>query len=570
MSDKAGFLVSKTIAAPWSLGVAYFSTFPEHQFLFELLDHSGIAYALAEKSDDPSTLDPCRVWLVVTPDIPLPDNWAAAVRSHAEAGGGVVLLGNPQGLEGFLGVRAHSASGEIEKRYGRVHSIGEGYLLPAGDAEHWIPESKPLHFFGGLAIKSLECCRLLGDVTDHRRHPTGWIGGIRPSPNVAAFFIDIVRTIRHITHGIPVSVDGVPAPDGSAPINDNILKAEDGLVLDWTFDRTDPCDAGFPFFTRAIADEWRDLLFSAIFSVATAVSAPLKMLWLYPGALKALGHISFDTDRNDPDCAMELLGVLEEIDLRSTWMVIAPAWPEEAGVPDAIKAGGHEIGFHFNAGILPESRGSEWSFENFDAQRREVAAACQVDNFRSNKDHYTRWQNHTDIVEWCARVGILNDQSKLPSKPGTNGFFFGTCHPWLLHDTLGEAIQCLEIAGFTQDAVVTISSEAQIVLLKRAAAHNGVACYTFHPAHISKTGVRDALATLVSEGRALGLEWWTADEIACWEFARRSAAFNPDGLLKAPASRSGKVSTILTLDLDGDFDYLGASFKQESGPELGK
>jgi hypothetical protein len=45
----------------------------------------------------------------------------------------------------------------------------------------------------------------------------------------------------------------------------------------------------------------------------------------------------------------------------------------------------------------------------------------------------------------------------------------------------------------------------------------------FHPSHIDKPGVADALLTTVVEARERGMEWWTAEQINGWERARRQA-----------------------------------------------
>jgi hypothetical protein len=45
----------------------------------------------------------------------------------------------------------------------------------------------------------------------------------------------------------------------------------------------------------------------------------------------------------------------------------------------------------------------------------------------------------------------------------------------------------------------------------------------FHPAHITKSGVADAIFTAVRETHAASMKWWTAAQINAWERARRQA-----------------------------------------------
>jgi hypothetical protein len=59
-------------------------------------------------------------------------------------------------------------------------------------------------------------------------------------------------------------------------------------------------------------------------------------------------------------------------------------------------------------------------------------------------------------------------------------------------------------------------------MLESVKRSHGVMHLLFHPAHIDKPGVADAILTAVRKAKAAGLEWWTARQIHQWEFARRS------------------------------------------------
>lgn len=542
--------MSRAPAAPWSIGVAVLSDHPEHTFLLETLDHAGLAYCLARLDEGPEKLAGCRVWLIAC-HLPTgaPEAWRPAIRAHLSGGGAAVLLGNPAGLEDLTHTQP----------LGR--DIGEGWLVapsrsgPGGEVK--------LHHFGGFAARRTGDDPLIGGrlIT-----PTGEgddaICGVQASGTLSAIFVDVVKAVRRIQHGIPVDVDGVPAPDGAAALDDNILKAEDGMTLDWRFDRGRIPDVSFPFFMRPAADLWKELLLGEIFRVARAAGAPLKMLWYWPDGLKAVGQVSYDTDHNDSGLAHQTIRVLKELDIRTTWLVISPGYPPDSGVAEALKDNGHEIGFHFDAGIMPQDRVQGWTRERFRSQLQQVKEVCAVEGFRTNKNHYTRWQGALEILDWCVEAGITTDLTKLPSKLGTAGFFAGTCHPWFHHDLSGTPSRCLEIHGFTQDPVVTVPPAVQLHLLRVCAQHNGVAAFTWHPAHIAKDGVEDALRTSVQLGRDLGLEWWTAAEIHDWEAARRALQWSAEAASAASLPLGGRRASVLTLDLSGDLQYLGVSFRQ--------
>lgn len=549
--------MGRCLAGEWVLGVALLSERPEHLYLFEILEHAGIPYASAGPADSPEALSGCRIWLVLSSlRAGLPEEWRKALEKHYQQGGGLVFVGSPLGMESLLKVSiAQGSNAPYTAWLGEVRSLGEGYYRPA-------PGAEPVHFFGGWAIKA-ESSPTVDELLDTQMQPMDCAPMVRPDDRITGVFVDIPWTVRRIIQGIPVQGDGVPATDGSAPLDDNILKAEDGLVLDWHADRADPCGAGFPFFHRPLADMWCELLLSEIFRVAQQCQAPLRMLWYCPRGLRSVGQISFDTDMNDPDLGHRLLDELQEIGLKSTWLVIAPGYTQDSGVVERAIEQGVEIGFHFDGGVLPESRVGEWSPENFERQKQAVATACSVDAFYTNKNHYTRWQGDVDVLRWCEAGGIAVDLTRLPSKPGTLGFFTGTCHPHLYHDIAGNPIRCLEIAGFSQDPIVTVPPETGIYLLHKVVEHCGVAEFTFHPAHIAKPGVADALKALIAEGQRLGIQWWTAREVGEWENARRQAAWNRVGLPEFAGEPPG-VPEVLELSQEGDFRYAGHSFKRVS------
>ena len=167
-----------------------------------------------------------------------------------------------------------------------------------------------------------------------------------------------------IQQGIAITRDGIAAPDGTGPICDTILKADDGLALDWIFDRQPvPGAPGLSAFMQPIADLWRELLLRAIFHLAETQAVTLPLLWLYPRNLPALGEISHDTDLSEPELALRLLEALDQAQIHSTWCVILPGYPPE--VIAAIRAAGHELAMHYDSFSVDRP----WSEANFRGQR---------------------------------------------------------------------------------------------------------------------------------------------------------------------------------------------------------
>ena len=320
----------------------------------------------------------------------------------------------------------------------------------------------------------------------------------------------------HIQQGRAITRDRGPSDDGTAPCCDNVLKSDDGSVLDWIFDRQPvPGAAGFSAFLQPVADQWRELLLRAVFHAAAEQNVAMPVLWLYPRNLPALGHISHDTDGSEPVPARALLDRVAEADIHTTWCTILPAYEPE--LMRAIKDAGHEYATHYDA----MSPGRVWGEDTFDAQWRELIEAFGGERPVTNKNHYLRWEGDTEFFEWCARRGIQLDQSKGPSKTGEAAFNFGTCHPYFPVNPRGERIDVLELATMTQDLVVFAPPALIDPVLDAALRCHGVMHFLFHPAHIMKPGVADALHLTVKKGKDHGVEWWTAAQINAWERARR-------------------------------------------------
>ncbi len=196
----------------------------------------------------------------------------------------------------------------------------------------------------------------------------------------------------------------------------------------------------------------------------------------------------------------------------------------------------------------------------------EVAGLEQI---TSNKNHYTRWEGRLDFLRWCEEVGIRSDQTRGASKQGTIGFPLGGSHPYFPLDDEADAprlLNVLEVNMLTQDLVVVCPAEYGRQLVDSVVRQHGVAHFLFHPAHIQKPGVADALCALVDYGRAQGLEWWTSQQIYQWELLRRgvTATFDSsDGFtLQAPKPLREATLLILRSQREGEPIKVNGETKQ--------
>jgi hypothetical protein len=275
----------------------------------------------------------------------------------------------------------------------------------------------------------------------------------------------------------------------------------------------------------------------------------LPVLWYWPRGLKAIGHISHDTDGNDPQKATALLEVVNRCNVKSTWCTLYPGgYPKE--FYRTLKKQNFEIALHYDA----RSGGAEtsWSKENLILQHGWLMNEAGLRHITSNKNHYTRWEGRLDFLRWCEEIGIHCDQTRGPSKKGALGFPLGGSQPYFPLDDEAEParlLRVLEVNMLTQDLVVVCPAEYGRQLVDSVIRHHGVAHFLFHPAHILKPGVGDVFRDLVEYGRAQGLEWWTNRQIYQWERLRRGveAAFDSRERFSLRTAEPLRQATLLFL-----------------------
>ncbi|HWQ91962.1 MAG TPA: hypothetical protein VN673_09845 [Clostridia bacterium] len=455
-----------------------------------------------------------------------------------ESGGCIIGIGGTSGLDHVFGV-----NGQVP--------LAEGWVR-VGSKNHPVLRGlrSSLHVFGGhtfrngsaveLADVELSNASIKGSAIVENRFGKGRTLLIGP---------DLMFSIVHIQQGIAVLQDGRPAPDGSAPVNEGMLKAEDGSVLDWNRDRVEGAGNGGPMFLEPITDELRELVLRSVFYLAQAEAIAVPVLWYWPRLLPAVAHMSHDSDGNDPRKAEALLEVVNRCKLKSTWCILYPGgYPRE--FYGRLTDQEFEVALHYDA--MTGGAETSWSRQNFLRQHRWLLSTAGLDQIWSNKNHYTRWENRLDLLRWCEEAGIESDQTRGPSKKGTIGFPLGGSHPYFPLDDEGERsrfLDVLEVNLMAQDLVITCPAEYGQELTDSARRHHGVAHLLFHPAHIQKPGVAEALGQTVEYARSAGMEWWTNRQISRWERLRRGvqARFKSDNNFELRPARPLQGATLLVL-----------------------
>lgn len=519
---------------------------PRSAYVLEVLAHAGISFTRVDAATLPEALDTLSVLILPHHEVTTPE--MGRLYGFVTAGGALIGLGGTSGLDDLFGVRTQTGAHEA--------------YLKVVRPDH--PLVRDLH--SSLHVWDAATARAAGaGVLAHLCDELGTRIGVGVSVyqlqrGLSIFCAaDLPWCILHMLQGKPVRHDGVPAPDGTAQVDDGILKCDDGVVLDWEMDRT--TDTEMPFFLEAVGDELRAILLRSVFFSALHTAAALPLLWYWPGDLEAVAHLSHDSDNNVLERAFQLLENTKALGVHSTWCIQYPGYTPELYA--AVAAYGSEVCLHFDA--LSGKEPNRWDYGDLVFQWDFLRREAGLDAITSNKNHYTRWEGFLEFFGWLEKVGIAHDQSKGPSKHGNTGHLYGSTHPWFpMEPASGRFYDVLEVNFLSQDMVNPVGHPDAPVdkyapyaiaepLVDRVRKHYGVAHFLFHPHHCLRPGVPAAMADTVNYARDQGMPWWTAAEINAWERSRRTLAFGDvDG---AGASlRVGTPlpdATILVLNPDG-------------------
>lgn len=514
-------------------------------YLAEILAHAGVPYrALETQQLETALTDELKV-LVTTGETTLEAPVRGALQSWIERGGFWISLGGLCELQAVHGATGVPIAGITLPVLYPQSTLGEGYLKPSQSHPLLDHLEIPLHFYNGIRLRvESESTRVLAYILDAHGRATqapALLENEFGRGHCVLLAPDAIGAVVRIQQGTTVVTDGIPAPDGSAPVTDGVLKCDDGLALDWHFDRQ-PIEGagGWQAFLQPIADQWRELILRAIFYGCEKAEVALPVLWLYPRNLPAMAHLSHDSDGNDLRCGEGLLEVMKRAEIHSTWCIIAPGYPRD--FIEKVKDAGHELATHYDALDHP------WSEAEFAAQcsdLRDLFGQTPV----SNKSHYTRWEGGAEFFDWCARQNLELDQTKGPSKPGEIGFPFGSAQLYFPLSDDGTIHSVLEMPLHSQDLVVVSPLQSVAPLLDAVEKHHGILHWLFHPSHIFTGGVADALLDVVHQAKARGLEWWTARQFNDWERARRAVSWQQIEAGAAPKVRLTPLgqATVLVL-----------------------
>ncbi|MFX4273507.1 hypothetical protein ACQBAR_01785 [Propionibacteriaceae bacterium Y1685] len=363
---------------------------------------------------------------------------------------------------------------------------------------------------------------------------------------VITFGVGLWETLVRIVQGSPVHTDGAPASDGSAPIDEGILKAEDGMALSLEEDRrvptghpapsvpydyTWPPPQAAPIFDLPQADLWWSALVQLIWAGLDRAQSPHGWLHYWPAGVPAMAHMSHDSDGNRDEEGQAAIDAFAAAGVRATWCQVFRDNGYSPHIYEQLDRAGHEHALHYNA--MGDFDIAQWGWPQMRAQYAWAQAITGNEHIVSNKNHYTRWEGWTEFYVWCEKLGIKIDESRGPSKIGSVGFPFGTAHlsfPMGDVDVANRRMDVINLPLHTQDLNWAGHISCRDVIIDQALEVHGVAHFLYHGPHLLKPLTRDSCPELADIARAKGMLWWTAGEINNWERARRQVTIAVTGV----------------------------------------
>lgn len=465
----------------------------------------------------------------------IPFEWLHETNHILENGFDIVIVAEMQEQEDtYDKLRSYVAKGGIAVSYGGLNGMAKSLGCMYEKAAHegyatfrseWA-EERPLRFLRAVPWRTkpgeATSCETVGEATETaanrepfpiiQRFPigNGWL---------ERWSVDLMVTIVGLQQGTrPITVDGPPAPDGTAWLDDDRLKAEDGHEMDWQRDRL-VTETGAPYFAHPYADLWREAAIGHLLQRIRERGKTVPFIGYWPEGIRSVAMLSHDSDRNHDEDAVTTMQVLQECGIHSTWCMMKSGY--SYSIHEQIREAGHELALHFNSNV---NEGGNWSEEDFRRQSDWLESIIGG-SATSNKNHFTRFEGWGELFAWCESCGIESDQTRGPSKKGTVGFLFGTCHtyfPIAWANDRNRLYNVLEIGFLTQDLTSMTDYSVVAPFLEQVKRVEGIAHLLFHQGRIhSAESVRLALGRFVEEAKQQGFVFWTGKQINDWERARR-------------------------------------------------
>lgn len=448
----------------------------------------------------------------------LDDVAADVVHDWWEAGGVLVVSGGTWGLEPALSVAPWPGS---------EHPSND-ILIPEDDTAAYWPEGVPwIRFMGGAYAGELGC-RVLARNSAGRPLVTEGKRAYLFGPHVG-------RTMSMMQLGTAVECDGVGPNDGSARLDDGVLRAEDGIVLSFDADRVAIGD-GAAFFGLPHADALKEAWLRLILHAVESAGLASVMLWPWRNNADATAVLTTECEEFNPEHVDQACRHLAMLNVSAAWCVGLPGY--SLAVYRALKQRDHEVGLLFATENLVG-----WQPERMRVQCTALSRASGISTFSSICPVQGRWRGRDTFYDLVAHAHGRLSLAKGGRQPGLAGFPFGTCQPYWPTRPTGGTYPVLEIPyALYQPGIVsplsTVDPIVRMVRQRHGCLHVTIASDTL----MQPNGV-SGLRNVVTAAHECGVQFSLPERIYGFEQARRGVTValdqGPEGPIIALTSDEG-------------------------------
>lgn len=368
----------------------------------EVIEHLGLH---VEYLDSVMATDMNRTAvLILCGEGSLPKNEAQGIEAWINNGGQLVVSGSTWDLCDILGLGSESSH------------ISTGIATPCRQDQLWPEGRTQARFFGGKAasvpsatpIVKNEKGQCLVSRQSHGHGQAVFVG------------IHVGQTLIQTQMGRSVECDGIGPSDGSARLDDGLLCAEDGIALPFEDREQNPA---YPIFSIAHADIIKEIFIRACLGAIQSSSQVVAIPWFWPENADAAACLSLECDSYDIDPVVSVHRSLSMYGMPAAWTVSLPGFPAE--VYRTIRARDHEVSLLFNF-----EDATHWNEERLRSQMTQLTRMSSDTGLTSVRPIRGGWRGWTKFYDMCEAAGARLSLSKGGRQPGTQGFCFGTCHPF--------------------------------------------------------------------------------------------------------------------------------------------
>lgn len=487
-------------------------------YYWEALDHAGVSYERLETLA-PQDLGRTHVLLLLGTET-LSPLIQKGVQKWVDQGGQLVISGSTWGFDANLGCSDPKI-------------IGKG-------------KHEDATFFGGVGIPEL---------TAEKSVEKGklWYFGIH-----------IGKTIALMQFGRSVECDAIGPDD--VRLDDGILRAEDGTALDFESDREMIGDQNV--FAIAHCDRLKNLFVAAILNACDASEHPYALLWHWPNNAQAAYCVTLDCSDFEPDQALVAKRLFGMYGIQAAWLLTKPGYNND--FYRAARSRGDEIGLLFE----PEND-AQWSAEQLRMDATTITRMTAIPSLITCRPIDGGWRRWTRFYELCEEAGPRLSVSKGGRQIGTQGFLFGTSHPFFYRKSDGQTGFAGELPYTMFRPGTTCSDDVANRIIEETRATYGCVQLVYEPSSFVNVTEINTFRRMVGMMKEQRTPVMTPEEIYKFERARRrlrvqKRTVDTDLYLDIYSETSVEGVSLLISDRDRNISIKGRAGRSELVERYGR